>query len=85
MIVLVNQIEEGVDGFLLMVPQGMDLDFCEAVGLYQVKVDGGEVAFRVCRLKDYDAAKKYFEQRRVLHYEMIGGNLEDFLSEALGR
>ena len=85
LVVLVNQIEEEVDDFLLMVPINVKLDFCENVGLYQVKQGDVAEEFKVCRVKDYEAAKKYFIQRRVIHYEPIGGNLEDFLSEALGR
>ena len=85
LVVLVNQIEEGIDGFLLMVPQDMKLDFCENLGLYQVTQGDMKEEFKVCRVKDYETAKKYFIQRRVIHYELIGGNLEDFLSEALGR
>ncbi|MGC9105895.1 MAG: hypothetical protein ACP5HQ_05700 [Thermoprotei archaeon] len=84
-ILVVDQVRESVEEILLMRPVEYNLDFCHDIALYEVTVEGRSYTYKICRIKDLSRAKEYFAKRALQHYELIGGNLEDFLDQALGR
>lgn len=85
LILVVNQINEDVQEILAIHPSDETLSFCNDFALYQLTKDNREYTFKICSFKDLSEAREYFRQRKIVHYELIGGNLEDFLDQALGR